>query len=158
MSRPEAAPAMQVIEAAPTILKLGARLQGSAQHPNIAGWAEYEVERSGNREFEVDVWGAKAFAGKRVEVYVNGTYIGFSKGSRLTAEFDITAQLREGDNLLAVKVLQFSDATYVEDQDMWWASGIFRDVYLTPRPAAFVTALLVTVALVLPRLRRGGAA
>ena len=70
------------------------------------------------------------------EVYVNGTYIGFSKGSRLTAEFDITAQLREGDNLLAVKVLQFSDATYVEDQDMWWASGIFRDVYLTQRPAA----------------------
>lgn len=70
------------------------------------------------------------------ELYVNGTYAGMTKGSRLSAEFDITELLHEGENLLAVKVLQYSDGTYIEDQDMWWASGIFRDVYLMERPSA----------------------
>lgn len=102
MSRPEAAPAMQVIEAAPTILKLGARLQGSAQHPDIAGWAEYEVERNGNREFEVDVWGAKAFAGKRVEVYVNGKLVGKMKINRAgRGDFDI--ETSDGDTVPHMK-------------------------------------------------------
>lgn len=102
MNRPEAAPAMQVIEAAPAILKLGARLQGSAQHPDIAGWAEYEVERSGNREFEVDVWGAKAFAGKRVEVYVNGKLVGKMKINRAgRGDFDI--ETSDGDTVPHMK-------------------------------------------------------
>lgn len=70
------------------------------------------------------------------ELYVNGSYVGMTKGSRLSAEFDVTEYVREGDNLFAVKVLQYSDGTYIEDQDMWWASGIFRDVYLMERPAA----------------------
>lgn len=78
------------------------------------------------------------------EVYVNGAFIGFSKGSRLAAEFDITSALVEGDNLLAVKVLQYSDATYVEDQDMWWASGIFRDVYLTTQVATRLNDFVIT--------------
>lgn len=64
------------------------------------------------------------------EVYVNGQYVGFSKGSRLTAEFDISAFVHEGDNLLSVCVMQWADSTYIEDQDMWWMAGIFRDVYL----------------------------
>ncbi|EJF31778.1 MULTISPECIES: beta-galactosidase subunit alpha [Enterobacteriaceae] len=64
------------------------------------------------------------------EVYVNGRYVGFSKGSRLTAEFDISAAVKTGDNLLAVRVMQWADSTYIEDQDMWWTAGIFRDVYL----------------------------
>ncbi|MGC6098962.1 beta-galactosidase subunit alpha [Enterobacter quasiroggenkampii] len=64
------------------------------------------------------------------EVYVNGHYIGFSKGSRLTAEFDISHAVRSGQNLLCVRVLQWADSTYIEDQDMWWTAGIFRDVYL----------------------------
>ena len=70
------------------------------------------------------------------ELYVNGQFIGMTKGSRLSAEFDVTDALVEGDNLFAVKVLQYSDGSYIEDQDMWWASGIFRDVYLMQRPAA----------------------
>ena len=70
------------------------------------------------------------------EIYVNGRYVGMTKGSRLSAEFDVTDHIREGANLFAVKVLQYSDGTYIEDQDMWWASGIFRDVYLMERPAA----------------------
>lgn len=67
-------------------------------------------------------------------LWINGRKIGFSKGSRLPAEFDITDAVRPGENLLAVEVIQWSDATYVEDQDMWWLSGIFRDVYLTALP------------------------
>lgn len=63
-------------------------------------------------------------------VWLNGKYVGFSKGSRIPAEFDVTKALAEGENLLAVKVYTFSDASYLENQDMLMASGIFRDVML----------------------------
>ncbi|MGN1047264.1 MAG: glycoside hydrolase family 2 TIM barrel-domain containing protein [Eubacteriales bacterium] len=63
-------------------------------------------------------------------VYVNGIFAGFSKGSRNPAEFDISNLIREGENLLCVKVFTYSDATYLENQDMLMANGIFRDVYL----------------------------
>ncbi len=68
------------------------------------------------------------------EVYANGQYVGFSKGSRIPAEFDVTAHVRPGENLLAVRVYQWSDGSYIEDQDMWWLSGIFRDVTLLREP------------------------
>ena len=71
-------------------------------------------------------------------LYVNGEEIGMSKGSRLPAEFGITQRLQPGRNVLAVKVHQWSDASYMEDQDMWWLSGIFRNVRLLARPASFV--------------------
>ncbi len=63
-------------------------------------------------------------------VWLNGAYVGFSKGSRIAAEFDVTDLIRDGDNLLAVKVYTYSDASYLENQDMLMASGIFRDVML----------------------------
>lgn len=63
-------------------------------------------------------------------VWVNGVKIGMSKGSHVPAEFDITDALKAGENLLAVQVFTWSDATYLEDQDMWRFNGIFRDVYL----------------------------
>ena len=63
-------------------------------------------------------------------VYLNGEMIGFSKGSRMPAEFDVTRHIRAGENLLAVKVFTYSDGTYLENQDMLLASGIFRDVFL----------------------------
>jgi beta-galactosidase/evolved beta-galactosidase subunit alpha len=68
-------------------------------------------------------------------VWVNGRPAGFSKGSRLIAQFDITPLAVPGDNLLAVEVVQWSDGSYLEDQDMWWLSGLFRDVYLLAQPA-----------------------
>lgn len=52
------------------------------------------------------------------EVYVNGEYVGFSKGSRLTAEFDISNHVKAGNNLLSIRVMQWADSTYIEDQDM----------------------------------------
>lgn len=70
-------------------------------------------------------------------VYINGEFVGFSKGSRLPAEFDITHLLKSGENHIAVKVYTYSDSTYLENQDMLMANGIFRDVYIifTPKTA-----------------------
>ena len=63
-------------------------------------------------------------------VYINGTYVGFSKGSRVAAEFDVTDVLTDGENQITVKVYTYSDGSYLENQDMLLASGIFRSVYL----------------------------
>ena len=63
-------------------------------------------------------------------VWLNGEFIGMAKGSRIPAEFDVSSKLLEGENLLAVKVFTWSDATYLENQDMLMLNGIFRDVYL----------------------------
>ncbi len=63
-------------------------------------------------------------------VWVNGVAVGFSKGSRMAAEFDVTAALQPGENLLAVNVYRWSDGSYLEAQDMWLLSGIFRGVSL----------------------------
>lgn len=71
-------------------------------------------------------------------VWVNGNLAGFSKGSRLPAEFDITPLVVPGPNVLTVQVMQWSDGSYLEDQDMWWLSGIFRNVTLLARPAVKV--------------------
>jgi beta-galactosidase/beta-glucuronidase len=67
-------------------------------------------------------------------VWVNGQMAGFSKVPHMPAEFNITPFLKPGANTLAVQVLQWSDGTYLEDQDMWRLSGIFRDVYLYATP------------------------
>ncbi len=76
--------------------------------------------------------------------WVNGQPAGFSKGSRLPAEFDITPYLAFGkENLLTVRVYQWSDGSYLEDQDMWWLSGIFRDVFLIARPPVMIRDVFV---------------
>ena len=66
--------------------------------------------------------------------YLNGEFVGFSKGSRIPAEFDISGKLKSGVNTLAVKVYTYSDASYLENQDMLLANGIFRDVYIISSP------------------------
>jgi beta-galactosidase len=68
-------------------------------------------------------------------VWVNGVEMGSASGSRLAHEFDVTSAVRTGDNVVAVRVHQWSAASYVEDQDQWWLPGIFRDVTLIARPA-----------------------
>jgi beta-galactosidase len=67
-------------------------------------------------------------------VWVNGAEIGSASGSRLAHEFDVTRAVRPGSNEIAVRVHQWSAASYLEDQDQWWLPGIFRDVTLTARP------------------------
>ncbi|HEU6448826.1 MAG TPA: glycoside hydrolase family 2 TIM barrel-domain containing protein [Verrucomicrobiae bacterium] len=69
-------------------------------------------------------------------LWINGTRVGFSKGSRTPAEFDITDFVRAGQNQIAVEVYRWSDGSYLEDQDMWRMSGIYRGVYLYSTAAA----------------------
>lgn len=71
-------------------------------------------------------------------VWLNGKFVGYSEDSFTPSEFDITAYLREGENKLAVEVYQFSSASWLEDQDFWRFSGIFRDVFLEARPESHI--------------------
>ena len=63
-------------------------------------------------------------------IWLNGTPVGLGKDSRLPSEYSVNAALRPGVNTLAVQVIQWSDASYIEDQDQWWQAGIHRSVYL----------------------------
>jgi len=71
-------------------------------------------------------------------VWLNGALLGYSQDSRLPAEFDLTPLLRPGENILAVAVYRWSDGSYLEDQDFWRLSGIFRDVTLWAAPPVHV--------------------
>ncbi|MCX7027893.1 MAG: DUF4981 domain-containing protein [Spirochaetes bacterium] len=78
------------------------------------------------RRVVIHVGGAESY----LEVFLNGIFVGASKDTRLPAEFDLTAILRSGSNLLAFQVIRYSDASFIEDQDQWWYGGIYRSVYL----------------------------
>lgn len=80
-------------------------------------------------------------------VWVNGTYVGYSQVSHATSEFDVTDILNEGENTLVVLVLKWCDGTYLEDQDKFRMSGIFRDVYLLRRPENVIYDYFVTTTL-----------
>ena len=106
------------------------------------------------RSFDVP----KLWKGKRViltlrgadsyfEVTLNGTFIGMSKGSRVISEFDVTDALQLEDNRLLVRVLQWSDATYIEDQDMWRLSGLFREISLMALPKVSLYDVIVNASL-----------
>jgi beta-galactosidase len=69
-----------------------------------------------------------------MNLWLNGTKVGYSQDSRTPAEFNITKYLKAGPNIVAVEVYQYSDGSYLEDQDMWRLSGIFRDVYVWSAP------------------------
>ncbi len=98
-----------------------------------------EVNPTGvyERDFEIPA----AWAGRRIVLHVgaaesvlivslNGEEIGTGKDSHLASEFDLTDRLRPGGNTLTLRVVKWSDATFVEDQDQWWHGGITRPVYL----------------------------
>ena len=67
-------------------------------------------------------------------VWINGSYVGYSQVSHMTSEFDITDLLQDGENSIAVLVMKWCDGSYLEDQDKFRMSGIFRDVYILKRP------------------------
>ncbi|MBL4641998.1 MAG: DUF4981 domain-containing protein [Flavobacteriaceae bacterium] len=81
------------------------------------------------------------FAGAKsaMYVYINGAYVGYSQGSKTPAEFNITKHLKEGQNLIALQMFRWSDASYLESQDMLRMSGIERDVYLYSRPKVYIS-------------------
>lgn len=72
------------------------------------------------------------------ELWVNGVSVGYSQDSRLPAEFDVSDVVHPGENSVSLRVYRWSDGTYLEDQDMWWLSGIHRSVYLWSTPQAHV--------------------
>lgn len=75
-----------------------------------------------------------AGASSAVFVWVNGQKVGYSQGSRLPAEFDLTDFLQKGENSLAIETYKYSDGSYLEDQDYWRLSGLYRDVFLRAVP------------------------
>ena len=79
-------------------------------------------------------------------LWVNGTEVGWWTGSRLQTEFAVGSLLRPGRNVVALRVHQWSAASYLEDQDMWWVSGIFRSVTLVARPAGGIDDVFVHAA------------
>ena len=83
-----------------------------------------------NREVFLHFGAAKS----ALEVYVNGEFVGYSQGSMTPHEFDVTKVLKKGENVITAKLYRFSDGSYLEDQDMWWLCGIYRDVYLFAEP------------------------
>jgi beta-galactosidase len=106
------------------------------------------------RSFELPA----AWAGKRVVLHVgaaesvlivalNGKEIGVSKDSHLAAEFDLTGHLRAGANDLRLRVVKWSDASFIEDQDQWWHGGITRSVYLYATAPTYLAELVIDTGL-----------
>jgi len=84
-------------------------------------------------------------------VSINGIEVGMAKDSRLAADFNITSFVKPGKNRLQIKVVKWSDATYVEDQDQWWHGGITRDVTLFATPQVYLQRFYAT-----PGLKKDG--
>ncbi|WNJ97819.1 beta-galactosidase [Vibrio ruber] len=76
-------------------------------------------------------------------LWCNGQWVGYAQDSRLPAEFDLTGHIHPGHNRLVVMVIRWSDGSYLEDQDMWWLSGIFRDVYIYHKPALAINDVFI---------------
>ncbi len=81
-----------------------------------------------------------------LELYINGSFVGYSQGSMTPHEFDITQYVRDGANNVTAVVYRYSDATYIENQDMWNMSGIYREVYLFAEPKSCVRDFFFTTA------------
>lgn len=116
----------------------------------------YRKDFSLPSEWKKDIHNYRVFlvfegAGSSLSVYLDGTYVGFSKDSCLPVEFDITDIVARNassnvhhSHLLAAKVTRWCDASYLEDQDTWWLSGIYREVYLIRKPKEFISDVEVT--------------
>ncbi|KAL3461218.1 glycosyl hydrolases family 2, TIM barrel domain-containing protein [Aspergillus heterothallicus] len=110
----------------------------SNANPTGSYWREFEVPSDWEEGQQIRL----RYEGvdSAFHVWVNGEEVGYSQGSRNPSEFDITDYLLlNGTNTLATRVYQWNDGSYLEDQDQWWLSGIFRDVYLIPFPQSSIT-------------------
>ena len=95
------------------------------ENPTGVYYRQFDYEKSEN-QLRLMFEGVSSY----FECYLNGEFIGSNIGSRMETVFDLTPHVKEGQNDLIVKVLKWSAGTYLEDQDMWWLSGIFRNVSL----------------------------
>ena len=117
---------------------------------NYTAYTERDPVGSYRREFEVPA----GWAGRRIFItfdgvdsafflWLNGEKVGYSVNSRNAAEFDLTKYLKPGKNLIAVEVYRYSAGSYLEDQDMWRLSGIFRNVTLWSAPQVHIRDFFV---------------
>ena len=112
----------------------------SGDNPTGSYRREFEMPRSWkDRQVFLVFDGADS----ALTVWVNGKPVGYSEDSRLPAEFNITPYVRPGKNVLAAQVLRWSDGSYLEDQDMFRLSGVFRDVYLYSAPNVHIRDFFV---------------
>ena len=100
----------------------------------------FPLKKKGNEHYIIEFAGVKS----ALYVWVNGKMVGYSQNSMSPAEFDITKFVRNGKNRLAVEVYRWSDGSYLEDQDMWRLSGIFRSVTLWHRPQNYIVDYRLT--------------
>ncbi len=110
--------------------------------PNAVGSYRRDIELPADwdgREVFIQFDGVDSF----FYLYVNGEKVGFSKDSRTAAIFDITKYVKPGNNVIGVEVYRYSDGSYLECQDMWRLSGIFRDCFLYSTPKTFVRDFFV---------------
>lgn len=101
------------------------------------------LEETGKKRFFLNLEGADSCH----YVWINGAFAGYSQVSHSTAEYEITELVREGENTVCILVLKWCDGTYLEDQDKFRLSGIFRDVYILIRPEKFLFDYTITTAL-----------
>jgi beta-galactosidase len=99
-------------------------------------------------EFPIDITDKQVFltfgaAKAALEVYINGEFVGFSKGSMTPHEFNVSNYLLAGKNMIVAKVYRYSDGTYLEDQDMWFFSGLYRDISLRVEESIFIRDVYV---------------
>ena len=110
------------------------RLLLSILEPPVGG---IELQQSANANSRLKGRVVIIFQGvdSAFHVWLNGEFVGFAKGSRLPCEFDVTDALTGAEEqCLCVRVVRWSDGSYLEDQDHWWLSGLYRDVELVLRP------------------------
>ena len=91
------------------------------------------------RRVILHVGGAESY----LEVFLNGSFVGMGKDTRLESEFELTPFLKSGRNQLVFKVIRWSDSSFIEDQDQWWLSGIYRKVYLYSTSKAYIEDVFV---------------
>ena len=80
-------------------------------------------------------------------IWLNGEYVGYSQVSHATSEFDVTSVIQDGMNTIAVLVMKWCDGSYLEDQDKFRMSGIFRDVYILKRPKEAIRDYRITTSI-----------
>ncbi len=108
----------------------------------VASYAKYFTvpkRWKGNKEIFVSFQGVDS----AMALYLNGKFVGYSEDSCTPSEFNLTPYLVEGENKLAVQVYRYSSASWVEDQDFWRFSGIYRDVYLFTKPAVHIEDMFI---------------
>ncbi len=121
------------------------RVTGTPDDHSWTAYGQRDPVGSYRREFTIpDSWNGREtyllFHGVNSAFYVwiNGQKVGYSQDTRMTSEFNITKYLKPGKNMIAVEVYRWSDGSYIEDQDFWRMSGIFRDVTLVSRDSLHV--------------------